>query len=72
MRWLVVVAVVSFASNASAQECADAPAEWVFCDDFEDAADTDGNLGLRDDQGLHPEKLVLETDPAIVRSGDTP
>ncbi|MEQ9322727.1 MAG: MYXO-CTERM sorting domain-containing protein [Polyangiaceae bacterium] len=65
--WMGVVLVWS--GVARAQECADAPSEWIFCDDFEDAADTDGNLGLWDDQGLHPSNLVLETDPAVVHGG---
>ena len=55
--------------QATAQECASPAAEWVFCDDFESPMDVDGNLGLWDDQGLHPSNLVLTTDPTRVHSG---
>jgi len=61
--------VLAAARAANAQECASSPGEWLFCDDFESAADADGALGLWDDQGLHPENLLVETDPALVHSG---
>lgn len=52
-----------------AQECANAPTAWLFCDDFESGADQTGNLGLWDDQGLAPSNLVLTSDPNLVHSG---
>lgn len=66
---VVGAAVWGMPGIVGAQECAAPGAAWVFCDDFEDAADQDGNLGLWDDQGLHPNNLVLETDAAVVHSG---
>jgi hypothetical protein len=48
------VALAAAPRAAAAQECATPAPEWLFCDDFESAADVDGNLGLWDDQGLTP------------------
>ncbi|HEV8321716.1 MAG TPA: hypothetical protein VG389_08900 [Myxococcota bacterium] len=63
------VALAAAPRAAAAQECATPALEWLFCDDFESAADVDGNLGLWDDQGLTPSNLVLTTDPLRVHGG---
>lgn len=65
----VVLAVISVAPRASAQECANPKPEWLFCDDFESQQDQNGNLALWDDQGLGPQNLVITTTPANVHRG---
>ena len=64
-----VAALLGVPRFGAAQECATPAPEWLFCDDFESPADTDGNLGLWDDQGLTPSNLVLTTDPIRVHAG---
>jgi hypothetical protein len=66
---LVGLTVLFGARSSAAQDCASAPPEWVFCDDFESSDDQDGNLGLWDDQGLTPSNLILTSDPAVVHAG---
>ncbi|HEY3236083.1 MAG TPA: MYXO-CTERM sorting domain-containing protein [Polyangiaceae bacterium] len=58
---LVAGALVFFPGIARAQECATPDSAWVFCDDFESSQDQNQSLGLWDDQGLHPENLVLSS-----------
>ncbi len=66
---LALAALGTLSRTSLAQECASAPSEWVFCDDFESTQDQDGNLGLWDDQGLHPPNLVVTSDASRVHSG---